>query len=223
MILDQVPAAFTLVFSVALHLATLVMLPSPAPNRPPAARKVELELYAPVPARPVEAPRPRSALKARVKPAPAKPAETSPASPPPSLSAPLEPRPLPPIVGVSKQSTADPGQFAMRVGEPGGSGPAQGEGPGDAPRGDSEPLLLSELRIPYPDEARRSGVTGSVRLQVTIDGSGQVTGVSVISGPGFGLDEAAREALWSFRFKPATRRGARVGSTFEYTYTFELE
>jgi protein TonB len=52
---------------------------------------------------------------------------------------------------------------------------------------------------------------------------GEVTAVSVISGPGFGLDEAAREALRRFRFTPATRHGAQVGSTFVYTYTFELD
>ena len=227
MTLEQGPALVcALVLSVGAHRATLVVLPGPAPNRPPPTRKVELELYAPVLPRQVEAPRPLSARKARGKVAPATPAEATPPSPPspPSPSAPLEPQPLTPIVGLSKQSTAPPGNFAIPVGGPGGSGQAQGDGPGDAPRGgDSEPLLLGEVLIPFPDEARRSGVSGSVRLQVTIDAGGEVTAVSVISGPGFGLDEAAREALKRFRFKPATRRGAQVGSTFEYTYTFELD
>jgi protein TonB len=50
-----------------------------------------------------------------------------------------------------------------------------------------------------------------------------VTAVSVISGPGFGLDRAALEALRKFRFRPAVTRGAPVGSTFVYTYTFELD
>jgi protein TonB len=220
MTLDQAPAlACALLLSVGAHLATMVVLPGPAPAAPQPARKVEMELYAPAPPRRVEV-RPPSEVKTRLKLKPlAKPAEV--AAP---LPAQVEPAAPAPIVGLSKQSTAPPGDFAVPSSVPSGTGQAQGGGPGDAARAaDSEPLLLGEVRIPYPDEARRSGVSGSVRLQVTIDAGGRVTRVSVISGPGFGLDEAAREALWKFRFKPGARRGAQVGSTFEYTYTFELD
>jgi len=88
---------------------------------------------------------------------------------------------------------------------------------------DTEPEVLGgEVRVPYPEEAKRNGIEGSVRLRVTVDFEGKVTEVVILSGPGSGLNEAARAALLRFRFKPATKGGEPVGTTFPYTYTFEL-
>jgi protein TonB len=44
----------------------------------------------------------------------------------------------------------------------------------------------------------------------------------VLSGPGYGLEEAALAAIKKFRFRPAVKNGERVSTEIKYTYTFEL-
>ena len=60
-------------------------------------------------------------------------------------------------------------------------------------------------------------------LLVTIDATGAVTDVKRVSGPGFGLDEAAIVALKEFRFQPATAQGSPVATQIRYTYSFDIE
>jgi periplasmic protein TonB len=50
-----------------------------------------------------------------------------------------------------------------------------------------------------------------------------VVAVKVLEGPGFGLNEAARDALRRFRFRPATQGGEPVATELKYTYTFQLD
>ena len=47
--------------------------------------------------------------------------------------------------------------------------------------------------------------------------------VLIVAGPGYGLNEAARDALKKFRFSPATQKGEPVRYQFVYTYTFLLD
>ncbi len=80
------------------------------------------------------------------------------------------------------------------------------------------------MKIPYPDEARRAGIEGPVVLSITVDNEGRVVkAVKVITGPGYGLNEAARDALLRFRFKPAIKNGEAVSTEMKYTYTFLLD
>lgn len=93
-------------------------------------------------------------------------------------------------------------------------------GPGEA---DVDPVVVEEHQIPYPEEAKRDGIEGTVRLRVMVDMEGSVAGVQVLSGPGHGLDEAAREALMRFRFKPAIVNSAPTMTTITYEYKFILD
>ena len=56
-----------------------------------------------------------------------------------------------------------------------------------------------------------------------IDAEGKVVEAIVLSGPGYGLNEAAREAARRFKFKPAKKNGEPVGTTITYSYTFLLD
>ena len=177
----------------------------------------------------------------KLKPPPVKVAELKPpppdVPPPPNQEPPPEAptKPVPIVVGISMSSTTSAGGFAVQVGNTtyGKASdkivdPSQVKAysaPKYAPPGgaDTEPVMLGEVKIPYPEEAKKNEIEGSVRLKVTLDPEGQVTQVAVISGPGYGLNEAAREALRKFRFKPATKGGEAVGYTFVYTYTFLLD
>lgn len=230
--------------SMAGHVITLLTLPEALARGPD--RNVEMEFYEPPPPPPpppkVEEPEPPKPLeKVKVKPPPVKVAELKP--PPPDVPPPpnQEPPPEAPtkpvlvVVGINMSSTTQAGGFAVQVGNTtyGKASdkivdPSQVKAysaPKYAPPGgaDTEPVMLGEVKIPYPEEAKKNEIEGSVRLKVTLDPGGQVTEVAVISGPGYGLNEAAREALRRFRFKPATKGGEAVGYTFVYTYTFLLD
>lgn len=230
---------FLVVSSALGHFMTLWLLPARAPERL-ATTTVEMELYTPPPPPPppVEEP-PKPLEKPKAKPAPVKLAEVKPppdAPPPPNDTPPPEPaKPVPLVVGISMTSTTAAGGFAVQVGNTtyGKSAdtvvdPSQVK-PYSAPRylppggADTEPTLLSEEKIPYPEEARRNEIEGHVRLKVRINPAGTVEEVLVLSGPGYGLNEAARDALKRSRFRPATQGGEAVGYTFIYTYTFLLD
>ena len=86
------------------------------------------------------------------------------------------------------------------------------------------PRPVSVPRLPYPEAARRQGIEGTVKLEVTIGKDGRVLKVRVIRGVGFGLDEVAVAALKRARFKPAVGSdGKPMVYTIRYRYTFRLE
>ncbi|RKH71759.1 energy transducer TonB [Corallococcus interemptor] len=157
-----------------------------------------------------------------------------PPPPPPPEEKPEEPKP-PLVVGMTMSSTTSAGSFAAPVGN---TAYGKANGPAKAPQDvkgysapkyvpvyqvDSEPSVASEVKIPYPDEARRAGIEGTVTLSIAIDAEGKVSSVKVISGPGYGLNEAARDAIRRFRFKPAIKGGEPVATEMKYSYTFLLD
>lgn len=87
----------------------------------------------------------------------------------------------------------------------------------------SMPQLLSEVRIPYPEEAKKAGIEGPVVMELLIDDQGQVRQVTLVKGPGFGLNEAALSAIKSFKFRPAKMQDQAVAVKIKYTYRFILE
>lgn len=87
----------------------------------------------------------------------------------------------------------------------------------------SMPQLISEVRIPYPESAKKAGVEGPVNMDLLIDDQGQVRQVILINGPGFGLNEAALSAIKNFRFRPAKIKDQSVAVRIRYTYRFILE
>lgn len=87
-----------------------------------------------------------------------------------------------------------------------------------------EPTLISEVMGPYPDAAKENGIEGTVFLKVRTDERGKVVHVEVLDGPGFGLNRAALESMWKFRFRPGyDREGTPLPFTFVYSYTFKLD
>ena len=229
------------VVSVLGHVATLVALPTSPPVA--AKRSVEMELYEPPPPPPppkVEEPPPPKPVEApKVKPPPVKVAEVKPppdAPPPPNQTPPPEAVTKPVlVVGLTMDSTSAAGGFAVQVGnttygkastkvvdpsEVKAYKAAKYVPPGSA---DTEPQMIGDCKVPYPEEARKSEIEGTVHLRVKLDPEGTVEEVLVISGPGYGLNEAAREALRRAHFKPAIKNGEKVGYTINYNYPFLLD
>ena len=85
------------------------------------------------------------------------------------------------------------------------------------------PKLKSEVRVPYPAEAKKAGVEGPVVMDLLIDDQGKVRKVDLIKGPGFGLNEAAVAAIAQFQFLPAHVGEKSVAVKIRYTYRFILE
>jgi TonB family protein len=87
----------------------------------------------------------------------------------------------------------------------------------------ARPRILKQIRIPYPPQAKAAHVEGIVRLSVTISEMGEVSQVKVIEGPGYGLNEAAQEALKQYLFSPAELAGEKVAVRIDFQYRFNLE
>lgn len=83
--------------------------------------------------------------------------------------------------------------------------------------------MLREVKIAYPGAARRAGVSGVVRMRILVDETGHVTQVRILSGPGHGLNEAARDAIGGFEFAAARKDGAPVAAMMIYNYRFILD
>lgn len=240
--------AALLVASVLVHAVTFIAMPQSTP-RPPPNRVVEMEFFEekkpePPPEEKPPEPEPPKLEIPRVKPPPQKlvaKAEAPPPKedlpPPPNQEPPKEvpQEPVPIVIGVTMDSTTATGGFAVQVGNT-TYGKASNtvteaanvkaySAPKYAPPGsaDTEPSMVGEVKADYPPEAKKNEIEGTVRLRVTIDENGVVTAVSIISGPGYGLNEAARDAMKRFKWKPATKGGENVGYTITYAYTFTLD
>jgi TonB family protein len=82
-------------------------------------------------------------------------------------------------------------------------------GPGQPPRlavGEGYPRLMSKVDPEYTEQARRSGLRGTVLLRTVIDENGMPTQIAVIRGLGSGLDEKAIECVKQWRFRPAVKK-----------------
>ena len=224
--------------SIAVHAAVLGWLTvTPVPPAP--AKKVtELVM--------IEVERPPPPPAAEAKPEPPKPIppevrklfkpKLDPrllVQPPPNDQAPEEkPAETPPVVvGLTLRSTTTAGSLDAPVGNTLAAKPPEKAAdpasvrPSPVPlyELDSQPTVIGEVRIPYPEDARSRGIEGTVVLSVLVDETGRVRSVNVVSGPGGGLDQAAAKAVERIRFRPALRKGQPVAAQITYRYTFLLD
>ena len=85
------------------------------------------------------------------------------------------------------------------------------------------PELKSEVRVPYPPDARKRGIQGAVIMNLLIDDSGKVREVSLIEGLHADLNAAAMAAAKGFQFSPAMIQKKPVAVRIRYIYRFVLE
>lgn len=76
------------------------------------------------------------------------------------------------------------------------------------------------VRPEYTQAARAANVEGRVRVELLIDEQGEVKSARVVSGLGYGLDEAALAAAQRMRFRPALRCGKSVAAPFVISMRF---
>ncbi len=225
--------------SVVVHVLTLWLLPKER-RRSVNLTVIEMVDYKPPEPKP-EPPKPEEPKPEPPKvktPPPVKVAAVKPPpdAPPPPNDPPPEPSEKPPpiVVGLSLSSTSSAGTIAVPVGNTSYGkadkvvAPESVQGyaaPKYAPPGtaDVDPVIEREYKGEYPAEAKKNDVEGIVVLRVTVDASGAVTEVKVLKGPGYGLNEAAREWILKTRFKPAMKNGEPVATSITYNYRFEFE
>jgi TonB family protein len=83
-------------------------------------------------------------------------------------------------------------------------------------------LLVQKTALTYPSAARNAGTQGTVVLKVIISSTGDVKGVTVISGDPI-LGEAAAEAVRHWKYKPYTLEGRPVEMETEVSIKFHLK
>jgi periplasmic protein TonB len=95
----------------------------------------------------------------------------------------------------------------------------QPEGPVKIGGNVKEPRLLSSVMPVYPIGAMQAGVSGDVVIQTTIDKTGKVVGMHVVSGPSL-LRQAALDALRRWKYEPSTLDGQPVAVELQVTIKF---
>jgi len=86
-----------------------------------------------------------------------------------------------------------------------------------------EPKVLKSHNPRFPIYARRRGIKGEVLLRVLISETGTVLDAEVMkcSQPGYGLEEAALDAIKKWLFIPATKEGKKVKVWTNITVNFQ--
>ncbi|MGE0639573.1 MAG: energy transducer TonB [Thermoanaerobaculia bacterium] len=87
----------------------------------------------------------------------------------------------------------------------------------------TKPERLSGGSPSYTELARKARIQGVVIVEAIIDKEGKVTNVRVLKGLPMGLDQAAVDAVKSWRFRPATLNGRPVSVYYSLTVNFRLQ
>jgi len=74
----------------------------------------------------------------------------------------------------------------------------------------------------YPEEAKRSGIEGTVYLKIAIDTAGKVIDVKILKGVHELLDKAAVDAAWKSSYYPPKHEGKPASIWIGQPMTFRL-
>lgn len=88
---------------------------------------------------------------------------------------------------------------------------------------DRPPRLLKSVSPRYPEEARKAGVEGTVRLEITVDETGKVVETRVLGTPDGLLIDASVKAVSQWVFAPHTVSGEPVKVRFVQPVRFVME
>jgi protein TonB len=90
---------------------------------------------------------------------------------------------------------------------------------------DEEPQLLVAPEPVYPEMAKKAGVTGIVWIKVLVDTDGNVRDAIIVkeSGVNAGFEEAALDAAWDRKYRPAMQNNQPVAVWVAYKVRFTLK
>ncbi|MBL8209313.1 MAG: energy transducer TonB [Bryobacterales bacterium] len=86
--------------------------------------------------------------------------------------------------------------------------------------GVTQPVLVKKVEPAYSAEALEAKISGAVLVEMVVSAEGVPGRIRVLRPLGYGLDEAAVEAVSQWRFVPAKREGvpARMAATIEVRF-----
>jgi len=84
------------------------------------------------------------------------------------------------------------------------------------------PQVLESSKPEYTQEAVEGNVEGIVTLEGHVDIQGKVSGLRVIKGLGYGLDQKAIDAVLGWKFRPALRKGTPVEAITQIEVDFRI-
>jgi len=87
---------------------------------------------------------------------------------------------------------------------------------------DEKPQLVKRVDPVYPREARQSGISGAVILEVLVDEEGNVADIEVIRSESSMLNDAAVAAIKQWQYAPYIKNGKPVRISFTVTVVFRL-
>ena len=85
------------------------------------------------------------------------------------------------------------------------------------------PALIEFVEARYPEELIKSGIEGSVILELLVNEAGGVDSVSIVRPLHPALDKNAIDAARKFKFSPAIAGGEPVAVMLQYEYHFRLK
>jgi TonB family protein len=102
--------------------------------------------------------------------------------------------------------------------------PASGE-VYEAGNGVTLPVVITEVRPTYTDEAKAARIEGTVFMSCVVATDGQPTRITVVKSLDavHGLDQAAVQALQQWRFKAGAKDGKAVAVRVHIEMTFTLK
>jgi TonB family protein len=84
------------------------------------------------------------------------------------------------------------------------------------------PVAIYKPEPKYTEEGKAAHIQGIVMLQLFVDEQGRATEITVLSPLGYGLDEAAVEAVAHWRFQPGAKDGKPMKVLAQVQVTFQF-
>ena len=94
----------------------------------------------------------------------------------------------------------------------------------DAPKLHQAPRILTEIAPEYPRMSQRLGESGQVVLEISVDSRGRATDARVVKSSGYErLDQAARSAVLTWTYAPASDDGLAIAGTLRHSVLFAFQ
>ncbi len=84
------------------------------------------------------------------------------------------------------------------------------------------PQVVRKVAPLYPDDLKKEGIGGELKLRITIGKDGKVEDIVVMKSVHPYLDYSAVEAFKDWEFEPVVKKGKATRAAFDYSYLFDL-
>ncbi len=101
-----------------------------------------------------------------------------------------------------------------------------GKADGKAPKVEdvTKPVVLTQVQPKYPEEARKKGIQGVIKVEATVGKEGNVIEAVAVDPLDPELAQSAVEAVKQWKFKPATdKKGKPVQVKMTVSINFKLQ